>query len=175
MFNIGFFFVFLSFTQAPNAEIDKPSIYFNAELNISLFQKKSVAGTRPEICAGFGQGAKQLRKISRLKQAATKERVKLWLAILLPILGLVYVHISAHIMMYRIKFGMSEAEVLQIYGKPDKTDKEMLFCDGIFAWQGDCPNQRHQHYQFYKKGIDRWVIFGYDVEHRVAFKTLGDL
>ena len=108
-------------------------------------------------------------------QTPTKERVKLWLAIALPILGLVYVHISAHIMMYRLKPGMSAVQVTRIYGKPDKTDTQMLFCDGIFEWNGDCPKQSHQRYDFYKKGIDRWVIVGYGAEQRIEFKTLGDL
>ena len=103
------------------------------------------------------------------------EKLKIWLAVSLPILGLVYVHLKAEIMMYRLEIGESAKRVIDVYGEPDKTETTMLFCDGIFAWEGECPSQRYSLYHFYKKGIDRWVVLGYDSKGRVAFKTKGDL
>lgn len=113
--------------------------------------------------------------INCMSQASISERLKIWLAVCLPILFMAYVHLQAQIMMYRIEHGDLASRVTHIYGQPDKTERTMLFCDGIFKWEGDCPTQRHSLYHFYKTGIDRWVVFGYDAEHRVVFKTSGDL
>ena len=110
-----------------------------------------------------------------MTQHGVRERLKLWLAVGVPIMALIYVHFTAQIMMFRIDEGETAARVLDIYGKPDKTEPIMLFCDGIFAWQGACPTEHHQSYHFYKKGIDRWVVLGYDSHQRVAFKTQGRL
>lgn len=128
-----------------------------------------------------------------------KEQFKVYAAIILPILALVYVHAAAHIMFYRIELGMHEREVERIYGAPDKNEATMIFCERIFEWSGECPpdssldsdpnadpdadqdpakglaQQPLSSYQFFKKGIDRWVVIGFDSEHRVAFKTIGSL
>ena len=112
---------------------------------------------------------------SPISPAKSKDRFKVFAAVTLPILGLVYVHAAAHIMFYRIDLGMHESTVERIYGTPEKNEATMLFCERIFEWSGDCPQDTHGSYQFFKKGIDRWVVVGFDSEHRVAFKTIGSL
>ena len=114
-------------------------------------------------------------RIKRLKNIIDVRRWPLSLVIALPILAFIYVHMESHIVYHRVKIGMSSADISNMFGTPERLESTMLFCEKIFQWTGDCPTMRYHEFQFFRTGIDRWVVIGFDEQAVVRFKTLGKL
>lgn len=93
----------------------------------------------------------------------------------IPILAFIYVHFESHIVYHRIELGMSNSSVAQKFGSPDRREPTMLFCEKIFDWTGECPSAPHAEYQFFRTGIDRWVVVGFNRHGLVSFKSIGKL
>ena len=113
--------------------------------------------------------------IDRLKKVIDFRRWPLSIIVGLPIVAFVYVHLESHIVYHRIDLGMSGAAVTKRFGAPDRRESSMLFCEKIFSWSGECPENEHHQYRFFRTGIDRWVVVGLDREGVVRFKTMGKL
>lgn len=94
---------------------------------------------------------------------------------LLPLLVLVIIHLESYAFFHWISLGIKAEQLPSLLGEPDRTERTMLFCDGIFSWTGDCPQIAHTEYRFYRTGIDRWVVVGIDEHGIVAFKSIGKL
>ena len=93
----------------------------------------------------------------------------------LPVLAFIYIHAESHILYHRISLGMSEFELVDKFGPGDRQEPTMLFCERIFHWTGECPDNPLNSYRFYRTGIDRWVVVGFDQHGAAAFKSIGKL
>ena len=80
-----------------------------------------------------------------------------------------------HILFHRVELGALRSHITESFGQPDRTEQSMLFCEEIFAWTGDCPDSPHHIYHFYRTGIDRWVVIGFDQNGYARFKAKGSL
>ncbi|MGR8949289.1 MAG: hypothetical protein ACU84Q_14685 [Gammaproteobacteria bacterium] len=98
-----------------------------------------------------------------------------YLAVFLPLLAFAYVHLEMHILYGRIAIGTHHTEITGKFGEPDRIEGSMLFCEDIFEWTGDCPDTNLARYDFYRTGIDRWVVIGFDDSGKAAFKSKGSL
>ena len=104
-----------------------------------------------------------------------RDNLKVLVAVTLPVLAFVYVHVRSYWLFAQIELGSAKEVVTATMGEPDKDESHMLFCDGFFEWDGECPTQHIPSFSFYRRGLDRWIVVGFDVRNQVVFRTMGDL
>ena len=117
--------------------------------------------------------SRRIRNIS--ERARQKRQIPVYLAIGLPLLAFIYVHLEMHILFHRVELGALQTSIEDRFGQPDRVEQSMLFCEDIFDWSGECPTTMEGDYYFYRTGIDRWVVIGFDQEGYTRFKAKGSL
>ena len=86
-----------------------------------------------------------------------------------------YIHVRAPIVFNGVEIGMSRAEVIEHLGNSVRTEREMIFCAHYFLWSGACPRvSQISEFFFYKFGIDRWIVVGFDERSIFIFRIMGD-
>lgn len=114
-----------------------------------------------------------LNHLSKIR--AVKNKYLPALTVLGALMLIIYVHISVYIDFYRLKLGASADHASRLLGEPDKQEAQMLFCDGYFSWTGECPTVEAKEYWFFKRGIDRWLVLGFDSDGQVIFRSIGKI
>ena len=87
--------------------------------------------------------------------------------------------IQAHLVLNRIKPGMTRAQVVDEVGMPPKFDQsDFPACNGSGQhWTGDCGSLKSSNaktFATWKFGIDTLLVVGFDANGKVVFRDVGD-